>query len=65
MLGLDRKEGQEIIVGEGPDQIIISIAKISNNKVRIGVQAARHIPIHRREVYDKIHAVSEGKAKAS
>ena len=36
------------------DDVRVTVLGINGNQVRIGVQAPRHIPVHRQEVYDKI-----------
>jgi carbon storage regulator len=51
MLVLTRKANQSIMIG---DQIEVSVLAIMGGKVRIGVQAAREIPVFRKEVYLEI-----------
>ena len=36
------------------DEIEIVIADVRGNKVRLGIRAPRHIPVHRMEVYEAI-----------
>lgn len=50
MLVLGRHEGESIIVN---NNIEIMICKIRGNKVRVGVQAPRNIPVFRKELLDK------------
>lgn len=59
MLVLSRKLSEEIVVG---DHIVVKVVSIGNGKVRIGIEAPRDTPVHRREVYDaiKAQAQSEG-----
>jgi carbon storage regulator len=47
MLVLSRKLGQSFHVGEG---VRITVVKIDNNSVRIGIDAPEQIPIQRREI---------------
>jgi carbon storage regulator CsrA len=50
VLVLTRKRGETIIIGEPPNQITISIRSIVNRqKVSVGVDAPRSIPITRGE----------------
>jgi carbon storage regulator len=48
MLVLTRKKGESIQIGE---DIEITVAAISGDQVRIGINAPKHIEIHRKEVY--------------
>lgn len=54
MLVLSRKKNEEIIIGEGENQIKIMIVEIRGELCRLGIEASREIPVHRKEVYDAI-----------
>ena len=51
MLVLTRKSNQSIMIG---DDIEISVLAIMGEKVRIGIDAPRSVPVFRREVYVEI-----------
>ncbi len=51
MLVLTRKSNQSIMIG---DEIEISVLAIVGEKVRIGIQAPRDVPVFRKEVYLEI-----------
>ena len=51
MLVLTRKSNQSIMIG---DDIEVSVLSIMGEKVRIGIQAPRDVPVFRREVYLEI-----------
>lgn len=51
MLVLSRRQDERIVIG---DQIVITIVEIRGDKVRLGIEAPRDVPVHRREVYDAI-----------
>jgi len=51
MLVLTRKSNQSIMVG---DDIEVSVLAIMGEKVRIGIQAPRDVPVFRKEVYLEI-----------
>ena len=55
MLVLGRSEGQKIIIGEGDDAVVITVSKITQKHVRLSFEAPATVPIHREEVYKKIH----------
>jgi carbon storage regulator len=48
MLVMSRKVGEVIMVG---DDIQIVVVSIDRGHVRIGVQAPRHVPVDREELY--------------
>jgi carbon storage regulator len=51
MLVLSRHRDESIMIG---DDIVITIVDIRGDKVRLGIQAPQHVPVHRQEVYDAI-----------
>jgi carbon storage regulator len=51
MLVLTRKSNQSIMIG---DDIEVSVLAIMGEKVRVGIQAPRDIPVFRKEVYLEI-----------
>ena len=51
MLVLTRKGNQSIMIG---DDIEISVLAIMGEKVRIGIEAPRAVPVFRKEVYIEI-----------
>jgi carbon storage regulator len=51
VLVLTRKSNQSIMIG---DDIEISVLAIMGEKVRIGVDAPRAVPVFRKEVYEEI-----------
>lgn len=53
MLILTRRVGETVVVG---DDITITILGIQDNKVRVGINAPRNIPVHRSEIYERIKA---------
>jgi carbon storage regulator len=51
MLVLTRKTGQSIMIGDGVEVQVLSVA---GEKVRLGITAPRDVSIFRNEVYDRI-----------
>jgi carbon storage regulator len=51
MLVLSRHRDESIMIG---DDIVITIVDIRGDKVRLGIEAPQHVPVHRQEVYDAI-----------
>jgi carbon storage regulator len=51
MLVLTRKSDQSIMIGE---DVEVAVLSIKADKVRIGIQAPRDIPVFRKEIYLEI-----------
>jgi carbon storage regulator len=51
MLILTRKLGEKINIG---DDIKVTLLEIKGAQVRLGIDAPKHIGIHRNEIYEKI-----------
>jgi carbon storage regulator len=51
MLVLSRKKNESIIIN---DDITIVVVEIRGDKVRLGVEAPKEVPVHRNEVYEAI-----------
>jgi carbon storage regulator len=65
MLVLSRKKNESIVIN---DDITIVVVEIRGDKVRLGVEAPKEVPVHRREVFDAIHrndVAAESVEKAS
>ena len=61
MLVLSRQKDESIVIG---DDIEVTIVDVRGDKVRLGITAPKHIPVHRREVYEAIQREkSEKKAQ--
>ncbi|MES2790422.1 MAG: carbon storage regulator CsrA [Planctomycetota bacterium] len=52
MLVLSRKKNESIVIN---DEIIITVVEVRGDKVRLGIQAPREVPVHRSEVHAAIH----------
>ena len=51
MLVLSRKKNESIVIN---NDITIVVVDIRGDKVRLGVEAPKEVPVHRREVFDLI-----------
>lgn len=51
MLVLSRRTSESIVIN---DNVVITIVEVRGDKVRLGIQAPRDVPIHRQEVYEAI-----------
>jgi creatinine deaminase len=59
MLVLARMRDQSIIIG---DDITVTVADIRGDKVRLGIDAPRHVSVHRKEVYEQIKRENQAAA---
>jgi len=56
MLVLSRKKNESIVID---DRIVITVVEIRGDKVRLGIQAPRDVPVHRQEVYEALQKEAE------
>ena len=61
MLVLTRKPGQSIMIGDGIEVQVLSVA---GEKVRLGITAPREVGIFRDEVYERIEKETSEQEKA-
>ena len=62
MLVLSRQRDESIIIA---DNIKITIVDIRGDKVRLGIDAPKEIPVHRQEVFDAIQRENDQKKRAA
>lgn len=58
MLVLTRKNQERILIG---DNIVVTVVRASDGRVRLGFEAPANIRIHREEVYNRIQEHGETK----
>ena len=59
MLVVTRKNQEAVVVGgssETDDLLTVTVLDVRGEKVRLGFEAPRHVPIHRSEVWQRIRA---------
>jgi carbon storage regulator len=52
MLHLTRRHGETIRIG---DDVTVTIVNIKGDTIRIGIDAPKDVPIHRKEIFNRIH----------
>jgi len=60
MLVLSRQKDETIMIG---DDVEITVVDIRGDKVRLGISAPPHIPVHRKEVYEAIRRENRAAAQ--
>jgi len=51
LLVFTRKKGERLVIG---NEIEITILNVGSGSVKVGINAPRHISVHRHEVYEAI-----------
>lgn len=51
MLVLSRQRNEQIIIN---NDIVITVVEIRGDKVRLGIEAPKEVPVHRMEIYKAI-----------
>ena len=62
MLVLSRQKDETIMIG---DDVEITVVDIRGDKVRLGIKAPLHIPVHRKEVYEAIKRENKSASQVS
>lgn len=60
MLVLARKVGQSIVINDNVEVLVI---EVRGDQVRLGIEAPRTIPVHRKELLEQIRAENVSAAK--
>ena len=55
MLVLSRRVGERLVIG---DDIVVTVIEVRSDGVRIGIDAPRHVRVHRAEVLDALSAAN-------
>ncbi len=61
MLVLSRKKNESIVIN---NEITIVVVEIRGDKVRLGIEAPKEVPVHRREVYEAMRRSEAVKPEA-
>ena len=50
MLILTRRVGESLIIG---DDVVVTVLEVKGNQIRVGVDAPRNVPVHRKEILNR------------
>ena len=51
MLILTRRVGESVVIGE---DVTVTVLGVKGNQVRIGINAPKHVAVHRDEIFERI-----------
>ncbi len=51
MLILTRRVGESVVIGE---DVTVTVLGVKGNQVRIGINAPKHVAVHREEIFERI-----------
>lgn len=54
MLVLTRKKNERIVIGDGPDAVVVTLLEMRGDKIRVGVDAPRSTRVMREELIERI-----------
>ena len=52
MLILTRRIGESVKIG---DDIRVTVLGVRGDQIRMGIHAPAEVPVHRQEIYDRVH----------
>ena len=53
VLVLTRRVGESVMIG---DDVSVKVLGVKGNQVRVGIDAPKHVAVHREEIYERIKA---------
>lgn len=56
MLVLTRRIGEKIRIG---DDVVITLLGVRGNQYKVGIEAPRHVSVHREEIWQRINDEAE------
>jgi carbon storage regulator len=62
VLVLSRRAGESVVVGE---EVTITVLEVRGEVVRLGIDAPRHVPVHRQEVWVEVQKANQAAASAN
>lgn len=62
MLVLSRREDERVMIG---DDVVVTVVRTANDKVRLGISAPPNVGVHREEVFRQIKKAENGNGPCS
>ncbi len=57
MLILTRRVGETVMIG---NDVTVTVLGVKGNQVRVGINAPKHVAVHREEIYERIKREQQG-----
>jgi len=57
MLILTRRVGETVMIG---DEVTVTVLGVKGNQVRVGINAPKHVAVHREEIFERIKSEGDG-----
>ncbi|NDD74044.1 MAG: carbon storage regulator [Gammaproteobacteria bacterium] len=57
MLILTRRVGEAVMIG---DEVTVTVLGVKGNQVRVGINAPKHVAVHREEIFERIKSEGDG-----
>lgn len=54
MLVLSRRVGESIVIGDGDEQVTVTVLEVRGDVVRVGIDAPRSVRVHRAELLEQL-----------
>jgi len=60
MLILTRRTGETIYIDFGTFTVVVTLIAVRGATAKIGIDAPKHVPVHRQEIYERIRRELSG-----
>ena len=61
MLILTRRVGETVMIG---DDVTVTVLGVKGNQVRVGINAPKHVAVHREEIYERIKREEDSEGRS-
>nr|WP_218910416.1 carbon storage regulator CsrA [Nocardioides thalensis] len=51
---LSRRVGESIVIGDGAEQVTVTVLEVRGDVVRVGIDAPRSVRVHRAELLEQL-----------
>jgi carbon storage regulator len=62
VLVLSRRAGESVVIA---DDVVVTVLEVRGDVIRLGIDAPRHVRVHREEVYREVQRANQAAAAAA